>query len=132
MSYVSDLWRSATPPTRSFYRNFWQRYTAQRFPDFDLGPYWIPRSTPAQLLRWNVLFQDWEWGQSSTEWVFWLEPWLPEYSPNPSLPLSYYYDNVVDDRLYIPAFADDYPRTALKVRRSYWTGAPAPRRNLPS
>lgn len=62
-----------------------------------------------------------------------LQPAMPEYDM-PAQPyadpygIGWYQHQFTD----IPLYAMNYPRPAYKARRSYWTGAPRRRLNLPT
>lgn len=129
MSSYSDAWHAAPPAVRDFYRNFERRYTGLRFPDFDLGPSWMPRSRAFNAAQRNWSAQYFAEGLWSPAVVLFVDNDLGD-TPSPTLPYDpygfYTYQNQYE---WIPDYANDYPRTAYNAPRTYWTGKPRRRQN---
>jgi len=130
MSTYTEAWHNTPPAVRDFYRNFALRYTDQRYPDFDFGPVWMPRSAPPFSAFRNWSHQTAEHGSFNTAVVHWVSNEMGD-SPDPTIPYDIHGFYVyVDQYEWIPDWAEDYPRDKVTARQHYWTGAPRRRKNL--
>lgn len=145
MSTYSDAWHNADPQIQQFCHSFAQLKT------FYLGPFWdpdepypygpwqpfstlgqtFPSSRGRDIYYHNLTAQIWDVGFFDRHTLLLGIPLFtyndqiePYYDPGP-------YYSFADQFTVIPDVCYPYPRPKFKIRRTYWTGTPRRRRNLP-
>lgn len=141
MSTYSDAWHNTPPAVRDFYRNFHNRYLrfARRIPYDETPPQmgWFTTFgwsfhaySPFAIAMHNWSVQTFNFGSFDPAWVMMqTHAGFSDPSPGPPYDVSGLY-SWSDQFIDIPHLATNYPKPALRVPRTYWTGKPVARRNL--
>ena len=146
MSVYSQAWHDMDPDIRQFYvsvaqlrtaylRPFWayddlsQEYRKCHFE----GPgFYFIAITPLGVASHNWTFQLWDHGSFDTNITTY---WTYDYPPplHLDLPIDPFgFLPIYQQFEIIPTDGYPYPRPTCKIPKTYWTGVPRRRRNLPT